>query len=221
MEGETASKVVYEVPLTRAKAGRVNRAFSRARKWVRRTGCSLGNSFAPDTPVLMADGTYLPIGAIEIGDYVATTDPGTSETYAEPVLDVIEGYGLKDLVETHTDLDPATPPLVATAGHPLWAVGKGWVKAEEVKPGFSLLSPDGSTHEITEVINRGEIPNQWVFNLNVGNSHTYTVAVSSRDVITHNSSCSHGRFYGPGKNFTERSKRLSASGRRLNRLLQP
>jgi RHS repeat-associated protein len=168
------------------KASRARRSFSRARSVFRRSRC---NSFAPDTPVLMADGSYLPIGAIEIGDYVAATDPETGETYAEPVLDVIEGYGTKHLVEIDTDLDPSTLPLQATAEHPLWVVGKGWVKAADVKAGDSLKSPDGSTHEATAVTNRGQLPDQLVFNLNVGNTHTYVVHVAAADVLVHNSSC--------------------------------
>lgn len=112
--GRLAVKAVKAARTIR-KASRVNRTFSRARSVFRRSRC---NSFAPDTPVLMADGSYLPIGAMEVGDYVAATDPETGETYAEPVLDVISGYGTKHIVEIDTALDPTTPPLEATAEHP-------------------------------------------------------------------------------------------------------
>ncbi|MBN0048906.1 DNRLRE domain-containing protein [Streptomyces actuosus] len=169
------------------KASRVRRAFSRARTVFRRSRC---NSFTPDTQVLMADGGYLPIGAVEIGDRVAAVDPGTGETYAEPVLDVFEGYGLKHLVEIETDHDPATGPLRATADHPLWVVGKGWVKAADVAPGDRLLSSDGTTRPVTRTVDRGEADDTLVVNLNVGDVHTYVVASEGGDLVVHNSSCS-------------------------------
>ncbi|MFE9306694.1 polymorphic toxin-type HINT domain-containing protein [Streptomyces sp. NPDC006706] len=134
----------------------------------------------------MADGSYLPIGAIEIGDYVAATDPETGETYAEPVLDVISGYGTKHIVEIDTDLDPTTPPLQATAEHPLWVVGKGWVKAADVKVGDAVASLDGSERPVTSVRNRGELSSRLVFNLNVGDVHTFSVKVGGLPALTHN-----------------------------------
>ncbi|MFJ5150034.1 RHS repeat-associated core domain-containing protein [Streptomyces sp. NPDC088353] len=180
--GRLAVKAVKAARTIR-KASRVNRTFSRARSVFRRSRC---NSFAPDTPVLMAEGSYLPIGAIEIGDYVAATDPETGETYAEPVLDVISGYGTKHIVEIDTDLDPTTPPLQATAEHPLWVVGKGWVKAADVKVGDAVASLDGSERPVTSVRNRGELSSRLVFNLNVGDVHTFSVKVGGLPALTHN-----------------------------------
>ncbi|MFI8258235.1 DNRLRE domain-containing protein [Streptomyces filamentosus] len=192
------------------KASRVKRSYSRAKRVFRRTGCRVrGNSFAPETLVLMADGAYLPISEIQTGDYVAATDPSTGETLAQPVLDIISGFGTKHIVEIDVDSDAVTPPLVATAGHPLWVVDKGWTKAGDVRAGDFLLAPDGSTREVAESRNLGELPNQFVVNLNIGNTHTFTTSIGSFDVVTHNaSSCGHGRFYGAGKRFTKRSKRI-------------
>jgi hypothetical protein len=43
------------------------------------------HSFAPTTPVLMADGSSKADQYVQVGDQVAATDPETGETEAEPV----------------------------------------------------------------------------------------------------------------------------------------
>ncbi|MFF0476473.1 DNRLRE domain-containing protein [Streptomyces sp. NPDC004284] len=172
------------------KANRVRRWASRAKRASRYTGCKRRwNSFAPDTPVLMADGTYKPIGDIQVGEYVTATDPETGASGPQPVLDVITGFGTKHIVEIDTDLDPTTPSLHATAEHPLWVKGRGWTNAVDVEPGDLLMSSDGKTSSVTEVDDRGEVPDQFVVNLNVGNVHTFSVQSGWGEILTHNSAC--------------------------------
>ncbi|WP_162824210.1 DNRLRE domain-containing protein [Peterkaempfera bronchialis] len=180
--GKVAVKA-FKAANTIRKASRVQRFASRARTVVRRSGC---NSFAPDTPVLMADGSYLSIADVQVGDYVTATDPVTGATYAEPVLDVITGYGTKHLIEIDTDLDPTTPPLEATANHPIWVTGRGWTDAVDVRPGDRLLSPLSGAVVVTGVRDRGMVSDQLVVNLNVGDVHTYVVAVGDEDILVHN-----------------------------------
>ncbi|MFF8775131.1 Hint domain-containing protein, partial [Kitasatospora sp. NPDC015120] len=188
--GPVVKAAAAAVKSTRA-ATRVERAASAARNVSRRPGptaCTIPNSFAPDTPVLMADGQHWPIGEVHPGDLVAATDPETGETQAEPVLDVIVGYGSKHLVDIFTNLGSNAAPLRATAGHPVWVVDRGWIDAVAVRPGDLLQSPDGSTPVVTEVDDLGEVPDQIVFNLNVGNRHTYAVQVADSDAVVHNCS---------------------------------
>ncbi|MFF9147850.1 DNRLRE domain-containing protein [Streptomyces sp. NPDC014861] len=165
------------------KAGRVKRYYSRAKRAFRRSRC---NSFTPDTAVLMADGSYLPIAALQVGDYVEATDPLTGETSAEPVLDVITGFGLKRIIEVDTDFNASTPPIQATAEHPFWVEGRGWTTAADIKKGDRLKSPTGESAPVTEVRNLGEIPDQLVFNLTVADLHTFTVKVGSVGTLVHN-----------------------------------
>ncbi|MFE7584367.1 DNRLRE domain-containing protein [Streptomyces gardneri] len=172
------------------KANRVRRSASRSKRASRYTGCKRRwNSFAPDTPVLMADGTYKPIGDIRAGEYVTATDPETGVSSTQPVLDVITGFGTKRIIEIDTDLDPSTPALRATAEHPLWVEGRGWTNAVDVETGDLLKAPDGETSPVTEVRDQGEIPDQFVVNLNVGNVHTFTVKSGWGEILTHNSAC--------------------------------
>ncbi|MFE3069195.1 polymorphic toxin-type HINT domain-containing protein [Streptomyces sp. NPDC059247] len=191
------------------KASRVKRYYSPAKRVFRRTGCRTRNSFIPETLVLMADGSYLPIGTIQVGDYVAATAPETDVTTSQPVLELISGFDTKQTVEIDADLDPLTPAVKATAGHPFWVVDKGWTKASDVKAGDIPTSTVEGTFQVADVRNLGELPDQLVFNLNVGNVHTFTVKVGTHDAVTHSaSSRGHGRHYGVGKKFTKRSERI-------------
>ncbi|MFF8773065.1 polymorphic toxin-type HINT domain-containing protein, partial [Kitasatospora sp. NPDC015120] len=172
---------------TSRAAARVQKVASTARNVFRRSGC---NSFAPDTPVLMGDGSYLPIDEIEVGDYVSATDPKTGKTEPQPVLAVIIGYATKHMVEVRTEGDDAAPGIEATASHPFWTEEDGWVDAADLQPGDHLRSPDGSTPVVSAVLDLGEVADQLVYNLNVGNTHTYTILDGTgHDVLVHNSAC--------------------------------
>ncbi|MEV8321588.1 ricin-type beta-trefoil lectin domain protein [Kitasatospora sp. NPDC056731] len=149
--------------------------------------CKRRNSFAPDTLVLMADGSRLPIHEIGIGDRVMAIDPQTGEASEQPVLDVIVGYGDKHMVQIDTDLDPLTKPLEATSNHPLWVVGRGWVEAGEVSPGDDLLGSDGATSTVTSTVDLGELSGELVYNLTVGDLHTFVVITSGgSEILAHN-----------------------------------
>ncbi|MFC5662329.1 DNRLRE domain-containing protein [Kitasatospora misakiensis] len=149
-------------------------------------GGTCPNSFAPDTLVLMADGSYLPIDRVEIGDLVWATDPETGRSFAEPVLDVIVGYGAKHLVTLETDDNAISKPLTSTANHPIWVESRGWTEAGDVRTGDRLRSEDGGLHSVVRVTDRGEQSDQLVYNLTVGNLHTFSVLVDDDDVIVHN-----------------------------------
>ncbi|MFJ2862441.1 ricin-type beta-trefoil lectin domain protein [Kitasatospora sp. NPDC087314] len=147
------------------------------------------NSFAPDTPVLLADGTYAAIGSIEAGDAVVAYDPATGEEVAKPVLAVIVGYGDKHLITLSTDASGDAPGIEVTAEHPMLVEGKGWTNAVDVRVGDHLVSPDGGRLLVTAAVDRGLVADQLVFNLNVGDVHTYVVGTDGGDAVAHNSSC--------------------------------
>ncbi|MGW2399589.1 DNRLRE domain-containing protein [Kitasatospora sp. NPDC001664] len=169
-------------------ASRVGRVAARARVSTRASGgaCRFPNSFAPGTQVLMADGGYLSISALRVGDFVTAVDPVTGVRTAEPVLDVIVGYGVKHLVTIDTDGDPEAPPVVATSNHPFWVEGRGWVQAGDVRSGDGLLTADGGISTVTATEDLGGVTDQLVFNLNVGNQHTYAVQIPGGDAVVHN-----------------------------------
>ncbi|MCG8915240.1 sugar-binding protein [Actinokineospora sp. PR83] len=150
--------------------------------------CPVANSFLPDTPVLMADGTRKPIGEVRVGDLVWATDPVTGRGGPSPVTALITGDGAKDLVDVTVDTDGAAGDaeglVVATDGHPFWVVDEGdWVAAEDLDVGDVLLTPSGPV----TVTALGERTAQArVHNLTVDGAHTYHVAAGTSDLLVHN-----------------------------------
>ncbi|GIH02808.1 hypothetical protein Rhe02_08750 [Rhizocola hellebori] len=139
------------------------------------------NSFTSDTPVLMADGTTKPIEDIKWGDQVLATDPQTGESGARAVTDLIEGEGVKKLV----DITIHGETITATTEHPFWDAGKGtWVDAEDLEVGDLLRTADGERVIVQKVANRTATVQ--ANNLTVADFHTYYVVAGSTPVLVHN-----------------------------------
>ncbi|GAA1103037.1 hypothetical protein GCM10009605_43400 [Nocardiopsis composta] len=65
--------------------------------------CKVGNSFLPDTRVLMADGGAVPIEDVAAGDEVLAFDPLTGTEGPREVTGTISGSGAKTLVDVAVD----------------------------------------------------------------------------------------------------------------------
>jgi hypothetical protein len=166
--------------------------------------CKPKNSFAADTPVLMADGSHRRIDSVTSGDQVVATDPLTRQTAPKRVSAVITGEGEKHLVEVTVDLDgdggDRTGSVVATGGHPFWVDGEGrWVDAEDLKPGELLSTVQNGQRTIVSVRSWTEV--RKVYNLTVDGIHTYYVDAQGADVLVHNSEgpCDEGEIPTPKK----------------------
>ncbi|MFD7258420.1 polymorphic toxin-type HINT domain-containing protein [Streptomyces sp. NPDC059874] len=152
------------------------------------TSC-VTNSFTPDTPVLMADGTTKAIKELEVGDQVLATDPETGETAPKDVAATITGEGSKNLAEVTIDTDgdagSATAEVTATDGHPFWVPELGqWLDATNLEPGNWLQTGAGTRVQVTAV-------KRWtqqakVHNLTVDDIHTYYVLAGATPVLVHN-----------------------------------
>jgi len=147
----------------------------------RATGCP--NSFAPGTQVQLADGSFADIDSLAEGVLVLAVDPVTGQTRAEPVLNVIVGQGTRHLVAITVD---GGAPLVATAGHPVYVLGRGWVEAGDVHAGDRLIGPDGRPVRVIDVTDHGWVAGQTVYNLSVADLHTYVVQAGDQPVVVHN-----------------------------------
>ncbi|GAA4147072.1 RNase A-like domain-containing protein [Actinomadura keratinilytica] len=148
-----------------------------------------GNSFAPGTQVLMADGTRKPIEKIRVGDRVWAADPRTGRNGLRRVTDRIVGSGTKQLVDLTIDRDGvlggATARLTATANHRFWSAGnRDWLDARELAFGDLLTMPDGSRAMVVDA--RRYRRTLRVYNLTVDDIHTYYVAAGGADLLTHN-----------------------------------
>ncbi|MFF7717612.1 polymorphic toxin-type HINT domain-containing protein [Streptomyces sp. NPDC007988] len=152
--------------------------------------CTLeDNSFTPQTPVLMADGTRLPIKDVRVGQRVLATDPVTGQTAARPVADLITGSGRKDLVRVTVDADgpagDATGEVTATAGHPFWVENRHrWLDAADLRAGDMLRTPEGGERQVLGT--RAWSETLTVHNLTVEGLHTYYVAAGPATVLVHN-----------------------------------
>lgn len=147
------------------------------------------NSFVPGTTVLMADGTRRRIEEVRVGEQVLATDPITGATVAKTVVATIIGSGLKHLVEVTVDVDgnkgDKTGVVVATDEHPFWVdSSRAWTNAEELEPGDQLRTPSGAPVEVLRTHTR--TGTRTVYNLTIGDVHTYYVGIASTDVLTHN-----------------------------------
>ncbi|MFJ6246261.1 MULTISPECIES: polymorphic toxin-type HINT domain-containing protein [unclassified Streptomyces] len=190
--------------------------------------CPIRNSFAPDTKVLLADGTTKAIKDLKPGDKVLSTDEKTGETAAKDVAATIVGEGEKHLVRVTVDTDgaegTATAPITATDGHPFWVPSlRSWVDAKDLKPGQWLRTSAGTHVQVTAV--QAWTQPASVRNLTVADFHTYYVLAGSAPVLVHNSDCGPSgdavndlRAYtdlarlSPGKNEGAASVLLTPSG---------
>jgi hypothetical protein len=165
-------------------------------------GC---NSFAPDTGVLMADGTTQSISDVDVGDLVAARDPLSGELSAQPVLNVIIGHGDKHLIGVTTSRAPPVQggvsdsadegTWIATANHPVWIVGQGWTDATALNVGDLTVGATGEARVVDRVEDFGWLPGQTVYNLSVANVHTFVVGDVGDGTVVHNKSCPQGGVY--------------------------
>lgn len=194
----------------RRAAARAPRAL-RAQASRRTTTCRL-HSFTPDTEVVLADGNSVPIKDLHVGDFVTATDPRTGVTTAQPVLDVIVGFGDKHLIRIH--IDGSATAITATAHHPFSVDGQ-WKAAADLRAGDRLLLPQGRIATVGEVKDLGYNADTLVYNLTVSDIHTFSIRSGVHDVVVHN--CRHDRRFIAGRNFSKKSKeKISQASRDRN-----
>ncbi|MFE0136752.1 Hint domain-containing protein [Streptomyces sp. NPDC059037] len=150
----------------------------------------MGNSFLPGTPVLMADGSAVPIERVREGDEVLATDPGTGHTEGQPVTDLIVGNGEKDLVKVGVDVDGDSgdriASVTATDQHPFWTDSLDqWTNAADLEPGMTLRT-DSSAPTRVDAVTSWSARTQEVRNLTVAGTHTYYVLASGTALLVHN-----------------------------------
>ncbi|MFF3159631.1 polymorphic toxin-type HINT domain-containing protein [Streptomyces sp. NPDC057910] len=166
-------------------AGEVFGMFLEARGGLRTASCMV-NSFTADTPVLMADGTRKPIKDVRIGDKVAATDPETGEAGPRTVTALIQGTGDKQLIDiTTTGTDGKSRHVTATDGHPFWAPAlHKWLTAAELKAGQWLQTSSGTWTQVSASHHHTQTTT--VYNLTVGDVHTYYVLAGATPILVHN-----------------------------------
>ncbi|MFI5936919.1 LamG-like jellyroll fold domain-containing protein [Actinoplanes sp. NPDC051494] len=152
------------------------------------TSCVRPHSFAPDTAVLMADGSTRPIEDVNIGDEVQATDPVTGDTTAEPVTQLHRNtdHDFADVMVEQAD--GTTSTIQATQNHPFWAENtKRWVEAKDLKRGDTLRTKSGGLARVKAV--KLSVGSREMRDLTVDDIHTYYVFANDTAVIVHNNNC--------------------------------
>lgn len=167
-------------------------------------GDTCKHSFAPETTVVMADGSAKPIAEIVEGEKVTTTDPETGQTSAKAVVDthINIDTALTDLVvQTEGSQEPTT--LKTTQHHPFWnGTTHEWSDAADLLPGQHLKTLTGETAVVLEVTNWTS--QKVMHDLTVADIHTYYVITGPAPVLVHN--CGDDDDDRPGEEFTDNGR---------------
>ncbi|MEV6798806.1 RHS repeat-associated core domain-containing protein [Micromonospora rifamycinica] len=149
-----------------------------------KTGCK-AHSFAPDTRVLMADGSTRPIGEISEGDQVLAEDPRTGRTSKQTVekVHLNQDEDLTDLSIRTADGTFST--ISTTQHHPVWSDSRNqWLDASELQPTERLRTQRSETATVARVHNYAD--SRLMRDLSVSNIHTYYVVAGNTPVLVHN-----------------------------------
>jgi RHS repeat-associated protein len=187
--------------VTGGVAGGAGAAVSRyGGRFVRAVGSLLSNegggcSFSPDTPVATPSGEQ-PIGSLTVGDQVTAYDPATGKPSTQAVQHVWINHD-DDLVDLTLQTQVATQAssgqdavtyhpqdenIHTNARHPFLTKERGWVTVKQLTLGMHVLREDGTT---ALVVGKQVVPGAAdMWNLTVGNLHTY--AVGNGQYVVHN-----------------------------------
>ncbi|QTI88212.1 polymorphic toxin-type HINT domain-containing protein [Streptomyces sp. AgN23] len=152
-----------------------------------RTSETRCHSFVPGTGVLLADGSTKPIEDIKTGDKVKVTDPDTGKTTTRKVAGTIVTEDDKNFVDLTVANSAGEPSagLIATTTHPFWVQSQhAWVKADDLRPGMTLRTPDGRTVTVKHA--RHFTQRLRTHDLTVSGIHTYYVLAGTTPVLVHN-----------------------------------
>jgi hypothetical protein len=142
-------------------------------------------SFPVAVRVLLADGTYRPIGDTAVGDRVQTRDPfGNLATGTVRTQRVMPAHDRVDVVVRTSD---GTTGMVQTTANHWFATAHGWATAGSLAPGDELVTPGSiraTVQSVTSMPNVGD-----VVDLSVGPDQNYFVRAGNIAVWVHNASC--------------------------------
>jgi hypothetical protein len=146
-----------------------------------RTACQV-NSFPGTTEVLMADGSHRPLSQVAVGDLVRSMDPATGRLQTQQVTDTFR-HDTQRLVDITV---AGGGRLASTAGHRFYVVDRGWTLASDLHVGDRLRTPDGSVRPVTDLLDRPGLSPRTVYDLTVGDLHTFFVFAGSAPLLVHN-----------------------------------
>lgn len=155
------------------------------------------NSFAGDTPVLMADGSKKPIEDVKVGDKVRNAQPDDSTTE----IHTVTALHITDTDRDFTDVTittPAGPKKITSTAHHLWydVTTHTWTDATNLGPG-DLLDTPGDDHATIQTLHRYSSSFR-TYNLTIDTTHTYYVLAGTTPVLVHNDDSFSGTIFRDG-----------------------
>ena len=137
--------------------------------------------FAVGTPIQMADGAVKPIEQVKVGDLVMSRDPYTGMTTAKQVTQTSAHTADATLTLTFSNGEA----IQTTPTHPFYVLGRGFVQANQLGIGTSIVTRAGPAATLTARTNHtGSVR---VYNFEVADFHTYFVGKSDGGLWVHNS----------------------------------
>ncbi len=174
----------YSGALSRGASG----LMARARKFLKGCGC-----FEAQTEIWTARG-LVPIEEIEEGDLVIATDESTGVHSLRRVKETFSRLGAPIVALTLLIGGAQAETLKTTEEHPFYVSGRGWVPAQNLKPGEVVQTlttgtgrsaNDGSAGQVAEVaLVEFTSRRATVYNFEVEGVHTYRVGANG--VLVHN-----------------------------------
>ena len=116
---------------------------------------------------------------IQAGDQVYACNVDTGEV---GVKEVKQTFVREVNILVHTFV--GEEEIITTTNHPFYVVGRGFVKAEDLRIGYTLLQLDGSTEKISRIVVENLGAPVKVYNFEVEDWHTYYV--TNAGMLVHN-----------------------------------
>jgi Pretoxin HINT domain len=150
--------------------------------------CGGGQSFTPDTQVVLADGTTKPLDKVTIGDKVKATDPSTGKTTPETVTTVWVNHD-SDLMDLTVVSNGKLTTIHTTQDHLFWDdTRRQWVEVRDLAQGDRLKTDDQTTVTVDTQTKVPTSADMW--DLTVATTHDfYVVTTPLTAVLVHNDSC--------------------------------
>jgi RHS repeat-associated protein len=177
------------------------------------SGC---NSFAGDTPVLMADGSAKAIEDVRVGDTVTDSEAGSDRDEKHTVTAIHVTDDDRAFVDLTVDTADGPQTITTTAHHSFYDVtNHSWTDAENLRVGDELQAPGGGRVKV--MASRHYTAKIRTYNLTIDHVHTYYVEAGRQAVLVHNTACANPTIedralnhiiddHGPGASQTRRDE---------------
>ncbi|WP_328611702.1 polymorphic toxin type 43 domain-containing protein [Amycolatopsis sp. NBC_00345] len=178
------------------------------------------NSFAAETPVLMADGATKPIKDVKVGDWIANASPESARLERHQVDAVHVTDNDTDFVNLTVGTPRGPAGITTTAHHRFWVTTThAWTAAADIVPGQQLDA--AGDERITVVADLRYADHIRTYNLTINGLHTYYVFAGGVSVLVHNSGPGCLIELGPGIKSADALKQLNPSTPEVEFVFEP